>query len=67
VIKRHPFKVEEEGWGEFDLGVTLHYVEKEGQKELTHDLNFQESRYESPHRLVPHPQPLPCSLWSLLM
>lgn len=53
MIKRPPFKVEEEGWGEFDLGVTLHYVEKEGQKELTHDLNFQESRYESPHKLVP--------------
>lgn len=52
MIKRPPFKVEEEGWGEFDLGVTLHYVEKEGQKELTHDLNFQDSRYESPHRLV---------------
>lgn len=55
VIKRPPFKVEEEGWGEFDLGVTLHYVEKEGTKELTHDLNFQESRYDSPHKLVPLP------------
>jgi len=52
VIKRPPFKVEEEGWGEFDLGVTLHFVEKEGTKELTHDLNFQESKYESPHKLV---------------
>lgn len=52
VIKRPPFKVEEEGWGEFDLGVTLHYVEKEGIRELTHDLNFQETRYESPHKLV---------------
>ena len=59
MIKRPPFKVEEEGWGEFDLGVTLHYVEKEGQKELTHDLNFQESRYESPHRLVPNHKPSP--------
>jgi len=52
VIKRPPFKVEEEGWGEFDLGVTLHYVEREGSKELTHDLNFQEAKYESPHKLV---------------
>jgi transcription initiation factor IIF auxiliary subunit len=52
VIKRPPFKVEEEGWGEFDLGVTLHYLDKEGSKELTHDLNFQESRYESPHKLA---------------
>jgi transcription initiation factor TFIID/TFIIF subunit len=50
--KKPYFKVEEEGWGEFDLGVTLHYAEKEGQKELTHDLNFQDSRYESPHKLV---------------
>jgi transcription initiation factor TFIID/TFIIF subunit len=50
--KKPFFKVEEEGWGEFDLGVTLHYAEKEGQKELTHDLNFQDSRYESPHKLV---------------
>ena len=52
VIKKPPFKVEEEGWGEFDLGVTLHYVEKEGSKELTHDLHFQETRYEAPHKLV---------------
>ena len=52
VIKRPPFKVEEEGWGEFDLGVTLHFVEKEGTRELSHDLNFQESKYESPHKLV---------------
>jgi transcription initiation factor TFIID/TFIIF subunit len=53
VLKKPPFKVEEEGWGEFDLGVTLHFVEKEGTKELTHDLNFQDARYESPHKLVP--------------
>lgn len=52
VIKKAPFKVEEEGWGEFDLGVTLHLAEREGVKELKHDLNFQESRYESPHKLV---------------
>jgi transcription initiation factor IIF auxiliary subunit len=51
-MKKPPFKVEEEGWGEFDLGVTLHYVEKEGTKELTHDLNFQDAKYESPHKLV---------------
>ena len=56
MIKRPPFKVEEEGWGEFDLGVTLHYVEREGSKELTHDLNFQEAKYESPHKLVPTPK-----------
>ena len=55
VIKKAPFKVEEEGWGEFDLGVTLHLVEREGVKELKHDLNFQESRYESPHKLVRAP------------
>ena len=52
MIKKAPFKVEEEGWGEFDLGVTLHLAEREGVKELKHDLNFQESRYESPHKLV---------------
>jgi len=56
VIKKPPFKVEEEGWGEFDLGVTLHYVDKEGTKELSHDLNFQEARYESPHKLVSNTQ-----------
>src|ERR1700726_3994827 len=52
VIKKAPFKVEEEGWGEFDLGVTLHLAEREGTRDLKHDLNFQDSRYESPHKLV---------------
>jgi len=54
VIKNPPFKLVETGWGEFDLGVTLHYVANKGTKEFTHALSFREPTYNSAHTLVQH-------------
>lgn len=51
-FKKSPFKLEEQGWGEFDMGVTLHFAEKGGTKELGHDLHFQAPKYEITHSLV---------------
>lgn len=48
-LKKAPFKIEEEGWGEFELGLTLTLLEKSGDRKLAHDLNFQTNRYEVDH------------------
>lgn len=50
-FKKAPFKIEEEGWGEFELGLTLTLVEKSGERKLAHDLNFQQNRYEVDHTI----------------
>ncbi|MCJ1411863.1 hypothetical protein MMC19_005955 [Ptychographa xylographoides] len=44
-----PFKIQEEGWGEFDMTIVLTAMEKGGETTLSHDLNFQENRYETKH------------------
>ncbi|MCJ1247742.1 hypothetical protein MMC30_004957 [Trapelia coarctata] len=46
-----PFTCKEEGWGEFDMPITLH-AEKGQEQTITHDLNFQKERYETKHNLV---------------
>ncbi|KAL1990861.1 hypothetical protein VTN49DRAFT_5864 [Thermomyces lanuginosus] len=46
-FKTPPFRIEEEGWGEFDMTIGLFAPDKEHT--ITHDLNFQQSRYESKH------------------
>ncbi len=51
VLKKAPFKISEEGWGEFELGLTLTFIEKSGERKLAHDLNFQQNRYEVDHVL----------------
>jgi transcription initiation factor IIF auxiliary subunit len=48
-IKTPPFRIQEEGWGEFDMQIGL-YADKEHS--INHDLNFQQSRYESKHTIV---------------
>lgn len=48
-IKKLPFKLEEEGWGEFDMEIVLHAVDKGGDHTIRHDLNFQEAKYETLH------------------
>lgn len=47
-----PFRVEEEGWGEFDLTIVPTQVGKGDLDALMHDLNFREARYESRHEVV---------------
>lgn len=49
VIKKPPFLLSEKGWGEFDMNIVLHAVDKGGDHNLAHDLNFQKTRYESIH------------------
>ncbi|CRG90679.1 Transcription initiation factor TFIID subunit 14 [Talaromyces islandicus] len=45
-VRNPPFRIQEEGWGEFDMQIGL-YADKEHT--ITHDLNFQQNRYESKH------------------
>ncbi|WEW60998.1 transcription factor TFIIF complex subunit Tfg3 [Emydomyces testavorans] len=50
VFKSPPFRIEEEGWGEFDMQIGFSAPDKEHV--ITHDLNFQQNRYESKHTLT---------------
>lgn len=52
VFKKPPFKLEEQGWGEFDMAIMLSFAEKSGTKELAHDLHFQAPKYETTHVVV---------------
>ena len=49
-FKKPPFKIEEEGWGEFDMQLVLTADGKDHT--IEHDLNFQTNRYESKHNIV---------------
>ncbi|KAF8465253.1 yeats family-domain-containing protein [Kalaharituber pfeilii] len=44
VIKKPPFKLEERGWGEFDMEVVLHGTDKGGDHLIRHDLNFSKAQ-----------------------
>lgn len=50
-IKEPPFKIEEKGWGEFDLTIVLVFAEKAGEEVILHDLNFKNNRYEVLHTI----------------
>ncbi|KAK7204190.1 transcription initiation factor TFIID subunit 14 [Myxozyma melibiosi] len=50
-LKKPPFKLEEQGWGEFDMTVALHVMDKGGEHTVVHDLNFLEEKYEVLHKL----------------
>lgn len=52
VFKKPPFRIEEKGWGEFDMSIVLTAVSKGGDHSLPHDLNFQSERYEAKHQIV---------------
>jgi len=49
-FKKPPFKIEEEGWGEFDMQLVLTAGDKDHT--IEHDLNFQTNRYESKHNIT---------------
>ncbi|KAH3687240.1 hypothetical protein WICPIJ_001776, partial [Wickerhamomyces pijperi] len=51
VIKKPPFKIEEQGWGEFELFVVLTLLDKSGDRKIPHDLNFQSEYYEVDHKI----------------
>ncbi|KAK2879305.1 hypothetical protein FQN49_001001 [Arthroderma sp. PD_2] len=46
-IKTPPFRIEEEGWGEFDMQIILTAADKDHP--ITHDLNFQSNKYDAQH------------------
>lgn len=50
MVKTPPFRIQEEGWGEFDMQIGLTAADKEHF--VTHDLNFAQNRYESKHLIV---------------
>lgn len=50
VIKNPPFRIQEEGWGEFDMQISLTAADKDHV--IAHDLNFAQTRYESKHVIV---------------
>ncbi|KAL4785571.1 RanBP1 domain-containing protein [Aspergillus varians] len=47
VFKNPPFRIQEEGWGEFDMQIGFTAADKEHL--IAHDLNFAQTRYESKH------------------
>lgn len=51
-IKTHPFRVEEQGWGEFDIPIAVHLAGlpgKQGERKFNHDLNFLQEKYTVDH------------------
>lgn len=44
-FKKPPFAIQEQGWGGFDIPITLSLIEKGGDKKLNHDLNFYKEKY----------------------
>lgn len=51
-FKKPPFRIEEKGWGEFDLNIVLTAKDRGGDHTIAHDLNFQSERYEAEHTVV---------------
>lgn len=51
-FKRPPFRIQEQGWGEFDMQIHLTAVDKGGEHVIPHDLNFQSEHYETKHTVV---------------
>lgn len=52
IFKKPPFRIEEKGWGEFDMQITLSALHKGGEFPLHHDLNFSHGEYEAKHTIV---------------
>lgn len=51
-IKQKPFRVQEQGWGEFDIPISVHLVGlagKLGERKFNHDLNFLLEEYITDH------------------
>ncbi|KAF2431300.1 hypothetical protein EJ08DRAFT_670134 [Tothia fuscella] len=48
-FKKPPFRIDEQGWGEFDMKIHCSAIGRGGDQILDHDLNFQSERYEAKH------------------
>lgn len=44
-----PYKIVEQGWGGFALGISLFLLDKGGERKITHDLNFLKESYITDH------------------
>ncbi|KAG0683223.1 hypothetical protein C6P42_001537 [Pichia californica] len=44
-IKKPPFTIKEQGWGGFDIPITMTLIEKGGDRKVNHDLNFYKEKY----------------------
>ena len=51
-FKTPPFRIQEEGWGEFDMLLVLTPKDKGADITIAHDLNFQSEHYETKHPIV---------------
>lgn len=51
-FKMPPFRIQEEGWGEFDMLLVLTPKDKGAEITVAHDLNFQSEHYETKHPIV---------------
>lgn len=54
-LKQAPFRVEEQGWGEFDIPIAVHLVGlpgKQGERKFNHDLNFLQETYTVDHQIL---------------
>ena len=51
-FKTPPFRIQEEGWGEFDMVLVLNPKDKGAEITVGHDLNFQNEHYETKHPIV---------------
>lgn len=51
-FKKPPFRIEEKGWGEFDMTIVLTGAYRGGDHTLEHDLNFQAEKYEATHSIT---------------
>lgn len=53
-IKQQPFRIEEKGWGGFDIPISIHILGiqgKSGERKFQHDLNFLEEKYFVDHNI----------------
>jgi transcription initiation factor IIF auxiliary subunit len=58
VKKEPPFRISEEGWGEFEMNLVLTPAGKGAEQYIQHDLNFSTPQYEVVHDMVRYKQHL---------
>ncbi|KAK4995010.1 hypothetical protein LTR28_000673, partial [Elasticomyces elasticus] len=53
VFKQPPFRIQEEGWGEFEMNIHLTPIGggKNSEQKIAHDLNFQSEKYDAIHNI----------------
>lgn len=51
-FKKQPFRIEEKGWGGFEMSISLFLAEKGGERKVKHDLHFMEFEYNIEHTIT---------------